>query len=1560
MIQNENQLTSLPFYTELRHQDRLKWWVQSLYRLFSPIDRFLPFQICKPITELGGVTCPIPASINYNSNWDVSTDGWVAEKVIFTGIDIVLSFDAGRLKAVVTGAVPGVAYVFNLKRVISTNNYQYNAGSIDAVLSGDTVEDRLFGWGTGGAGAPTNVAIDNGYTLNESGTDDNNQNFVAVSVGNAFGSDSTFYIDSLSTSSTPYRLYLDEVVYHSNFLVFVDGWVKIGSGASQISGDASGMRITWNGDTDIAIERGLAYSNANIDVINFEILKQAGLQDLTLVSWVLVGLNNSGNTINRNFIADHDFNTDSYFFSEPDVDNFVEFTGLKLYFENNDTSETNEISEINLDTVVTCVETQPDLWTEAEVIEVKTGTATDVLTYMNANTEVEAFADYQVTIYKGGVALAANLDLGSFYLRLSDGTNEFFSEVFSPCANLDDLIKIEWWRDIDLINGSGIGRIVYSTGYINTMYLDGDIGKPKHEYDIDMTVRDGYKFKQKIVSVKQFSLKNILVPEFVVDVLSRLPHHEYVTILNTNITYRTIDVNVPEPDWEDDGDLAQLPIEFETDNIISSGSSIAQSFNQLLGDPTDAINVRGNNKRIFQLTDILDRDDLFLAADRSNLTEAVRIPIAYFSQLAGFENLPMSTSLYFGGELSINSGDNSLFDIAAGQAIFVDNYTDPDTPTVVFVAWNNQSGLSVDNIGTQLITYVVLDETGDFIQNAQTLTPAQTREFVEIGVLVHTNLTTLESVNSLPNWNRDPDLKIFDLASALGSRINTEGNTYSANGSNLNIDKSGGTVFGVGSNYDVNKKNPNYSTSSPETALTFLTAYGGSPSGVGSSTVIDTAQYDPGGLGVLTPIPSGAVTAHGIFYSSDTHLTIVHYGQFLYDSLREAVDSWEKEDYNIIPELQGVPVAGVLALVSGATDLSDHMQAVFIKPGSLGIINNTTVPAYSRYASIGRAIAGMSYNRPDITILEDTGVVYADIERVGGGNIIYIFGEREYILDCITGAGVDGKARIALTLGSASATQKNYVYITPTTGNGHAQLNSGGSRPTGEFAYVLDCALKDLAFFQNHGAIVPRRWTDAKEFDGRSSIARTNEWIRLQPGIYEDGLISTISLTSVATTDPIDYEITAGEGWQKHLQNLPTLSVDTDFIYISNHPTEPFYPITDLRDPEALQTSDGVSLEDTRFNWVFAIGVAKSTGECMLLLTLPNGSYSIDENAVNDPNRTAVSSFEKNLRGNVLLLDRMAVRHRTQSGGTYQNLHDLIENKPAQDLRGEFASTTGGSGSPPLGTSFEDLLFNIYNTVAGFQFRFDAQNLTANRIMTAPDADGTVALLELAQTFTTLQQFAAGVRVDPDQTYSLANGLTFGDGGAGIHESSEDNIAVSINGIRRWVFGSGLIGGIGGGTPALLREVPSATNPTVIPDQAYPGTGLGLDGGALSLVSEGVEGARISPTVQKFNGQAIGGDEIKTFASTPEFNFDDGNTQEITLTANITSWTIENELPAGQYTIYFIQDGTGGWVIPDPTGIDREVGQSLADFDLTPGVINIVNIFVTLNGVTGWSLVGTM
>jgi hypothetical protein len=1563
MTRNENQLTSLPFYTAEKYQDRAKWWVQSVYKLLSPNDRFIPFQICKSITGPPSGDCPVvPETLQYIGDFSTSVDGWYLEDPL--GLGATLDFIGGSLRVIMP---PGnFGDLVTIKRKFNVDSYTYVSSDIEANLgSGGGV--ILYSWTAlscsefdGNLGP----AIGSNLNISEACTNPTENDTLAFSfVRNVTGAGSiTINLKDIEVNGVPSNAIVTEEVYRLDSTPpGDDGWVIItNNGNSVLSDGASGYDITWNGDTRTDIRR-----TGSIDVTGarkFIVATGVSANNPLLFEIALECLDVNGNPFNRSTgIVNHELGTGGDFSATLDVSNVASIEAIRVNYRDNGQQDVL-LSFLSVSKEFICEPTPDTVWTDAKIIDADTGAeVADVTTYMNDNTVFQTYEEeeYQIAIYTGNVALGTPITNGHKYLRLSDGTDTFYSEVFQPCGDASRFIKIEWWRDTDLVYQGG--RVAYNgTGFINTMYLDADIAKPTYQYEIEETARDGYKFREKTVSFKQFAFDAIL-PESIIDVLARLTNHEYVVIDYNGITYRSTSIEMDEPEWEEHGDLAVVPFRFETDTVITSGTQISAVVNELFANDSEAINIRGNNKRIYQLGDIQSLTDLYLAADKSSLNEAVRIPIdALLNSNVNGGFLQKSTGVTYGCEISINLADNTLFDVAAGQAVFVDTYTNPDSPAVEIVDIAAQSGISVPDIATRLTTWVYLDSDGNILQRADSLNTEEVREFAELGVLVHTDLATLNAVDSIVNWTQDADLKINDLSVATGTRRTISGNEITPNGSNLKIDRSAGKTYGLGINYAINKKDPNFLQTSGETALTFLTARGGSQIGVSSD--VDTANYDPLGAGTLVPMPADSVTTHGVFFSADTGITVVHYGQYLYDSLKEAVDSWAKEKYNVIPELAGVPLVGVLAFVAGATDLSDPMQAKFITPSPNGLSNNNTVPEYSRYASPDRAMAALTYRRPDIQLREDAGTIYAEVERLGGGDLIFVFGEREYILDCTTGPGTGGKARVALTPGSATVPLTNWVYATPTTGNGHAVLNASTSYPTGEITFLLDCALPDVSSFLTENSFAPRRWTDAKEFEGRSAIARTNEWIRRQPASWESGVLQTVTIDTVPSPDSVVFSNTAGLVWQKHRQNFPALSIDTSGIYIANHPTTPFVKITDLNDPLALVTSDGTSMTDTRFNWVVWADISKSTGECKLYLNLPTKTYSLDQSAVDDPDNSAVVTVPEFARGKAFLIARMPFRHRSQSGGTYENLADSILGTQVVDLRGLVANVAGGASAPSLVTVFEDALFRIFNNANGFEFGFNAASLTANRLYNAPDSNGTLALLELLQTFTAKQNFESGLAVDTAQTGLSDNGVNFGLSTAQIYQLVSTQLDFKLNGLRKLRLESTGLDFANNNRAKMLNDSTGATTAVFLPrGDNERGTGIGSAGPSiLSLIAGGVEAARIEAGVQKFNGQAVGGDSIEPFASSITFDFNDGNSQQVTLTADVTSWAITNELSAGSYVIYFVQDAVGGHAIADPTGIDHEGDNSISDFATTANDINIVNIFVMPDGTTIWSLVETI
>ena len=94
-----------------------------------------------------------------------------------------------------------------------------------------------------------------------------------------------------------------------------------------------------------------------------------------------------------------------------------------------------------------------------------------------------------------------------------------------------------------------------------------------------------------------------------------------------------------------------------------------------------------------------------------------------------------------------------------------------------------------------------------------------------------------------------------------------------------------------------------------------------------------------------------------------------------------------------------------------------------------------------------------------------------------------------------------------------------------------------------------------------------------------------------------------------------------------------------------------------------------------------------------------------------------------------------------------------------------------------------------------------------------------------------------------------------------------------------------------------------------------------------------------------------------TFSATPTFDLDEGNVQEMTITANVTSLAISNELPSGSYRIFLKQGGAGGYTIAEPgVTFGTRTDNSVVGFVTAVGDVNIIDIAINPNGDTYYSI----
>lgn len=357
---------------------------------------------------------------------------------------------------------------------------------------------------------------------------------------------------------------------------------------------------------------------------------------------------------------------------------------------------------------------------------------------------------------------------------------------------------------------------------------------------------------------------------------------------------------------------------------ISTGS--AWSTSRIIVGPQSVVVTNGDG--------ILGNPSLALAND-------VTTPLAFQTYGMGaakgwfYPSLFESTGVLSGFALSINGGDNTKFNIAAGIAGFVDYSISVINPPRTIVNFAGLTAQTVTGIGIQLVTYVGINNAGTVVQQASPFTNTQRRTIAQIGVLVHTNLTNLNAVNDTAATPRSGINQLYDLINAIGT-LNTSGNVISPNGANLNINKSAGTVFKLGSNFQNNPLDPHISSLAVLIAPTNIRYRLSNGTEYANTAVIDPGNYEssPGVLSALSNPNRFSVQRVSIFTSN---LIRIQYGQTEYISLAAAEEAINTQSFTVESNIaeNGI-VLGYIILRRSTTDLTNTVDAKFIQVSKFG------------------------------------------------------------------------------------------------------------------------------------------------------------------------------------------------------------------------------------------------------------------------------------------------------------------------------------------------------------------------------------------------------------------------------------------------------------------------------------------------------------------------------------------------------------------------------------------------------------------------------------------------
>ena len=181
--------------------------------------------------------------------------------------------------------------------------------------------------------------------------------------------------------------------------------------------------------------------------------------------------------------------------------------------------------------------------------------------------KVNSYADYSILKYKAGLPIAEINREGLYYLQITiTDYGVIYSDVFSVTNNIDGYLKIEYKSSHNFELKGGI--IDFSDNFAFHCYVRSQVGKPDYEFEEEATERMGYTFIESQVSKKVYKF-TFVAPEYLCDALRIVRLCDTKLIHSKQQMYELTTFNM-DVEWQEQGDLASVECEFETDTVIAN------------------------------------------------------------------------------------------------------------------------------------------------------------------------------------------------------------------------------------------------------------------------------------------------------------------------------------------------------------------------------------------------------------------------------------------------------------------------------------------------------------------------------------------------------------------------------------------------------------------------------------------------------------------------------------------------------------------------------------------------------------------------------------------------------------------------------------------------------------------------------------------------------------------------------------------------------------------------------------------------------------------------------
>ena len=376
----------------------------------------------------------------------------------------------------------------------------------------------------------------------------------------------------------------------------------------------------------------------------------------------------------------------------------------------------------------------------------------------------------------------------------------------------------------------------------------------------------------------------------------------------------------------------------------------------------------------------------------------------------------IGTGTLYGGEINATPGITGSVRIGATFGYVADYVTNPAAPTLTTVNFA-QKDVALDGAAlARTVTWLMADSAGNIVQQATRPTNTQRRTHLQLGVVAQA-AGTIFIDQSLSVTLRGPVNQLYDLMYALGS-FNIAGNSLAPASTNLQLQKSVGTIFTPASNYydgPTRTNDPHVSTIAAQNPVTlrYVTSVPQAP--VPTVTSVNPASYDVGG--VVTAVPGGANTStiQRVFLvaaNSTADQIIVQYGSVTYSNLDAAVAGLATENFTTHPNLVDAVLLGYVVVTKSATNLASTTQARIFGASKFGgqPAGGSGLAVLTAYALLsGAAFTGaVSVNNAALSILT---AIKGYRFRTNGGSLDLEATGADLVLSNWSGVNFDGTQR---------------------------------------------------------------------------------------------------------------------------------------------------------------------------------------------------------------------------------------------------------------------------------------------------------------------------------------------------------------------------------------------------------------------------------------------------------------------------------------------------------------------------------------------------------------------